>query len=260
MILAEQLQEGLEQELRLMAGKSVAEMLNQHQVLPKLARQLVTEKLISAQRLSPLEQAELLEQLWQGVNLPKPQSLEGDWWEALPTEVQAPLRQRCDQLKLAKYVADRYAEQLEPYFLQRRADLEQVVYGVIRLRSQGVAEEMYLRLVEGEADFTELARVHSVGDERYTHGLVGPMPISQPHSSLRQVLMRLKVGELHPPLRLDPWFLLIRLEHRQPAKLDDRTRDQLLNELFEKEISEFLRPQLEVILPNLTKFVVSAFE
>ena len=47
--------------------------------------------------------------------------------------------------------------------LERRAGLERLVYRVLRLRDQGVAEELYLSLLEGESSFAELATRFSKG-------------------------------------------------------------------------------------------------
>jgi parvulin-like peptidyl-prolyl isomerase len=161
------------------------------------------------------------------------------------------MSQRWDQVRLQKLMEERYRETLEPYFLERRKDLEQVVYGMIRLKNQGTAEELYLRLIDDNANFYELAQTYSLGEERFTHGLVGPMLISQPHATIRAVLESLKVGEVHAPFRVDQWILLVRMEHRQPANLNDATRIQLLQELLQKELDESLDAMLASIYPNL---------
>jgi parvulin-like peptidyl-prolyl isomerase len=159
--------------------------------------------------------------------------------------------QRWDQVRLQKLMESRYQERLEPYFLERRKDLEQVVYGLIRVRNQGAAEELYLRLLDDGADFTELARTYSLGEERFTHGLVGPMLISQPHPTIRAVLESLKLGEVHAPFRVDSWVLLVRMEHRQPASLNDPTRIQLLQELLQQELDQTLDALLAAFYPTL---------
>ena len=158
---------------------------------------------------------------------------------------------RWDQVRLQKLMETRYQERLEPYFLERRKDLEQVVYGLIRLHNQGAAEELYLRLIDDGADFSELARRHSLGEERFSHGLVGPMLISQPHPTIRAVLESLQVGEVHAPFRVDSWVLLVLMEHRQPASLNDATRIQLLQELLQQELDASLDALLAAFYPTL---------
>jgi parvulin-like peptidyl-prolyl isomerase len=129
-----------------------------------------------------------------------------------------------------------YGQQVEAYFLQRQPQLEQVVFRTIRLRQQGLAEELYLRLIDNEESFGNLASRYSIGDERFTRGLVGPLPISQPHPNVRAVLERLKIGDVSPPFVADNTILLLRLEHRIPARLDEAMRQQLLQELLQPDL------------------------
>jgi hypothetical protein len=65
------------------------------------------------------------------------------------------------------------------------------------------------------------------------------------------VLQGLTVGEIHPPFRVDPWVLLVRMEHRIPASLTDATRLQLYNELFEADLNATLDAVLTEIYPQL---------
>jgi parvulin-like peptidyl-prolyl isomerase len=197
------------------------------------------------------EEPLIIERLWEGVDGEAPASLAGDWIANLPEPLKLGMGQRWDQVRLQKLIETRYVDLLEPYFLERRKELEQVVYGLIRLHNQGAAEELYLRLINDGADFSELAQHHSLGEERFTHGLVGPMLISQPHPTIRAVLESLKVGEVHAPFRVDSWVLLVLMEHRQPARLNDATRIQLLQELLQRELDETLDALLAAFYPTL---------
>lgn len=138
-----------------------------------------------------------------------------------------------------------YGKRVEALFLERRAALEQVVFGLIRLQQLQTAEELYLRLSDDGADFAALARQFSLGQERLSGGLVGPMPIGQLHPRLAAALSALQSGELHPPLALDPHVLLLRLEHREAARLDEQRRAQLLQELAQQEAQQTVAMQLE---------------
>ncbi len=249
MIERQQLEEGLQKRLHDFQGLELLEVLERLQVLQRLTRELLVERLLAGVTFTAAEQPALIEQLWKGVSLPAPAQLDGEgrWLEGVPENLHQPLRQRLEQLRLQKLLEQRHGHQVEPYFLERRAELEQVVYGVIRLDSQGVAEELYLRLLDGEDNFGDLAEAFSQGEERYTRGLVGPMPITQPHATIRQALSRLKVKELHAPLRLDRWTLLLRLEHRLPARLDEPTRLKLLQELFDRDLDREVGEQLAVL-------------
>jgi parvulin-like peptidyl-prolyl isomerase len=234
-----------------MALQPLPELLLQHGILRATARESLLQRLRSEVTFTAEEEPLVLTRLWEGVPADPPASLHGDWLSSLPELLRGPLADRWNQIRQQKWVEDTYRDRVEPYFLERRADLEQVVYGMIRLKHQGAAEELYLRLLDDAADFGDLARQYSLGEERFTHGLVGPMLISQPHATIRAILQKLTIGEIHPPFRVDPWILLVRMEHRQPASLTDATRLQLYTELFETDLHATLDAALTEIYPQL---------
>ena len=141
--------------------------------------------------------------------------------------------------------------QSDPPFLERRTALEQVVFSLIRLQQLHAAEELYLRLSDDGADFGELARSFSLGQERLSGGLVGPMPVGQLHPRIAAALGRLQPGQVHPPVDVEPYQLVLRLEHREPASLSDALRQQLLNELLERELGSLVETQVQAQLEQL---------
>jgi parvulin-like peptidyl-prolyl isomerase len=113
----------------------------------------------------------------------------------------------------------------------------------------GLAEELYLRLLNQEDTFENLATKFSEGEERMAAGLLGPMAITDPHQIITSVLRKLTPGEINPPIAVESWYLVIKLEQRQPAKLNQGLRIQLENELLEND----LKPQIIEIITELTK-------
>lgn len=257
MLPTDNLDADLQQSIAQLSQQPFAELLLQRGILRELATGILLRRLRDSVQFTAEEAPQVLTALWDGVPVEPPASLNGDWLAAVPEALRAPLGQRWDQIRQQKWIESNYQDKVEPYFLQRRADLEQVVYGMIRLRNQGAAEELFLRLIDDEADFGTLARSHSLGEERFTRGLVGPMLISQPHPTIRAVLDKLTVGEVHPPFRVDTWVLLVQMEHRQPASLNDATRLQLHNELFQKDLEATLDQALQALYPNLLAVVPS---
>lgn len=219
-------------------------------ILERMIRKSALDTILDSVVFEEDELPAVIHRLWDGVEAPPPQSLAGDWKQDVPAHQVQVVQERWDDLRRQKFVDQTYGQFVDSYFLERRADLETVVYGMIRTRNQGSAEEIYLKIIDDGADFSEMARLHSLGDERYTHGLVGPMAINQPHPSIRQVLDTLQVGETAPPLRIDPWVLILKMEHRQPAQLNDSLRQQLLLEMLESDLVEVL-PQFIEVQPAL---------
>ena len=133
---------------------------------------------------------------------------------------------------------------VESHFLDRKLHLDQVTYSLIRVRDADLAAEIYQQIREGEADFQQLAPLFSEGQERSSGGLIGPVPLGAAHPDL---VPRLRTGELRqlwePFFIVDIWVVL-RLEQRIIAQLDDAMRVQLEQELFEIWFQERLRATL----------------
>jgi parvulin-like peptidyl-prolyl isomerase len=126
-----------------------------------------------------------------------------------------------------------FADEVELRFLERKLDLDQVTYSLLRLEEQELAEELHQQILEGEADFPELARRYSSGPERYSHGQVGPLPLSAGHEELVQRLRAGVPGQVWPPFHLVNIWVVLRFEQLFPAKLDADMRARLLEEIFD---------------------------
>jgi hypothetical protein len=234
-----------------MAGISLHQLLQQQGILRKLARDLALNGLRQGVRLSHGEGLEMLAQACAGLPFEPPASLDGDWIGTLPEPCRDTVKQRWNQLLLEKALDDHYGERVEAHFLARRDDLEQLVFRLMRLPQRGLAEEFYLRLVDDQVSFGDLACRHSLGDERMTRGIVGPIEIGQLHNSLRTVLRTLAEGECHPPFQLDNAIVLVRLEHRRPACLTDALRSRLMQELLEPDLQEWIEAGLAALAGTL---------
>jgi parvulin-like peptidyl-prolyl isomerase len=107
-----------------------------------------------------------------------------------------------------------------------------------------MAQELYFRIQEGEQTLADLARQYSEGPEAQTGGLLGPVELSKPHPLMAQALSTNQPGQLLPPMRLEGWVVLLRLEQFLPCQLDEGMRQRLLNELFETWIAEQIRESI----------------
>jgi len=237
--------------LEAMARQPLHAVLNQRGILQVMARDLVLQALREEVRFTPEELHQAVLQVCAGLPWDPPGHPQNDWITTLPDELRDTVQQRWDFLRLQKALEQRYGERVEAHFLERRQDLEQVVFRLMRLPQQGLAEELYLRLVDDDASFGELSSRYSVGDEKQTRGIVGPVECGQLHATLRRVLASLAEGETHPPFLLDQAIVLVRLQHRRPASLNDGLRQRLLEELLQPELQASIEASLLDLLRAL---------
>lgn len=150
-------------------------------------------------------------------------------------------------LKLEKYKQATWGPRVDSYFLQRKSQLNKVIYSLLRVKDPGVAQELYFRIQEGEQSFADLARQYSEGPEAQTGGLVGPVDMATPHPSLARILATAQPGAVNPPARLGEWIVIVRLEKQIPAQLDDVVRRQLIEELFNTWLQEQLQQVRDIV-------------
>ena len=112
---------------------------------------------------------------------------------------------------------------------------------MLRLRDAELAAELYQQIKEGEALFSDLASSFSEGPEKHSCGLLGPVPLSQPHPALAKLLQVSKPGQLWPPKRHEGWWVIVRLEKLLPASLDAALQETLLLEEGERALQRQLQ-------------------
>jgi len=137
------------------------------------------------------------------------------------------------QERLHRFQQQMFTDDVEVRFLDRKSDLDQISYSLIRLRDGDLAFELHQRLLEGEADFATLAAAHSEGPEREHQGRVGPVPLSQAHPVLVDKLRTSQPGQLWTPFFLKDIWVILRLDAWEGARLDEDARQRLLQDLFE---------------------------
>ncbi len=134
--------------------------------------------------------------------------------------------------RVSVFQSQAFAEEVELRFLNRKLDLDQVTYSLIRVTNGDLAFELHQQLLEEEASFEELASNYSEGSEQQTGGLQGPYPLSQANETVAEKLRVSQPGQLWPPFFLVDIWVILRLEHWEGARLDDNTKEIMLDELF----------------------------
>jgi parvulin-like peptidyl-prolyl isomerase len=201
--------------------KEVLPLLAEYQLLPLLVKEMIIDEAIAQVECTPEEVKLACEQLAQQ-SKQQPQGMNSQQVESLAIR----------QLKLEKFKKNNWGGDLESYFLQRKPQLNRVVYSLISTKDIGIAQELYFRIQEGEQTFAQLAREYANGPEAETDGLIGPVELQGIHPGLAKLLSMAQPQQLMPPTQVGDWIVIVRLEKLLPAKLDRSLSQRLLNERF----------------------------
>jgi parvulin-like peptidyl-prolyl isomerase len=229
-----------------MSGEEVIELLQRHWLLPQLQKELIIDDALTNITCSPEEIFSAYKAFYHQYQITSDEG-RAEWLD----------RNHCNlvqfedlvlrTIKLDRFKQITFDSQISSYFLQRKSQLDRVIYSILQVNNFHLAQELFFRIQDGEATFAELAPQYSSGQETQTGGLVGPQELSIPHPVLAQKLLLLRSGQLADPIQIANCFVVIRLEQYLPAQLDAAMRQRLADELYEQWMQMQLK---ELRLPS----------
>ena len=224
-------------ELQQLIGVEGRALLDRFNLLKPLVEQMLITQAIS-DVVVPVEQ---LEQARLGLLHQRGFDGMAQWAELLEMlgrSEEEVLERLCHSIRRRRLMRQRFAAKAEARFLERKSELDQVVYSLLRLENSFLARELYLQIESGESNFADLAKRYAEGPECNTNGIVGPVSLTQAHPALVEKLQVAKPGVLLEPFRISDWWLVVRLERYEPATFSDAVSDQMCQEMFDAWLDE----------------------
>ena len=212
-------------------NKSTIVLLHKNNLLFPLIKSEIQNRELSNIKISKDSKIEALQKFLKQQNLPDQKSFE-KWKEINNLNDSEVENLALNEIKLKKYCKDKFIKKADSRFLERKSDLDIIVYSLLRVKDSDKARELYLRIDDKEAEFSELASKYSEGIEKKTCGIVGPIPISSAHPILIKHLQNKPLGEVQPPIKIEDSYIIVRVESYEPAKLDNFMREKMSLELF----------------------------
>ena len=221
---------------RLDASALIAK-LEQHQLMPKLVRETIVDRAIAP---ITCDSSAALQAFCARRGLFS-QEQQQAWCQQNEQTPEQMMQSAVRESQLMQFQEETWGEQIESYFLQRKSQLDQVRYALIRTKDASLAQEIYFRLNDDGESFASLASQYSEGQEAKTGGLIGPVELSVPHPTLARMLTVSQPGQLWAPTPIGEWLVIARLEQFVPAQFNDAMRQRLLTEKFQ----QWLQQQIE---------------
>lgn len=153
-----------------------------------------------------------------------------------------------EPMRLNRYCIEEFGHIVERKFLERKDDLELITYSLIRVKDFNLALELFLRIKEGEATFGDLSKSFSLGPEKDTKGIIGPISLTKSHPALTEVLKSSKVGKVVKPFLLQDFWLIVRLESLTKSTLDKQMELKMSQELFNDSLEEKSKIVFDILI------------
>ena len=138
--------------------------------------------------------------------------------------------------KINKYYLKKFKSAAKQFFIQNKDSYNKVTYSLIRNSNAQLVKELYFQIDGKEANIYDLAAKYSEGDEKFSKGVVGPVPISQSHELIRQKIKNSIEGELFEPFKIENWWIVLKLEKIFQTAFSDQIELNICRDLFEKSV------------------------
>ncbi len=138
--------------------------------------------------------------------------------------------------KIKQFFIKNFKSAAKEFFLKNKNSYDKVTYSLIRHSNFKLAKELYLQIEGNEENIYELASKYSEGDEKFSKGIIGPVPISQSHDIIRQKISSCKEGELLEPFKIESWWIVLKLEKIFQTAFSDQIELNICRDLFEKSV------------------------
>ena len=139
--------------------------------------------------------------------------------------------------KIKSIALQEFSKNAETEFINSKTLMDQYTYSLITVKESDLAHELYLQLDSKEADFSSLAKEYSSEGNTNKMGVIGPQSLGSAHPVLREKILIAKKDEISNPFQVDKWWVIVRLEEKVEAKLDDFLRQKITLSLFDKWVN-----------------------
>jgi len=240
---------------RVVDADEIPTLLKRYDLLPKFLEGVAIDEAIADHACSDEEKQQALFNICQQHQLATPEQQQA-WMNAKGFTIADVEALATRPLRIQKFKEEKWGKKVRRHFMERKPGLDQIIYSLIRVQDEGLAHELYYRILEGETTFEECAAHYSQGPEARTGGKLGPVPLNRPHPVISKVLSVSQPGQLWPPRTIAEWFIIVRLEEFHAAQLDEPMRQALLEELYntwlQSRVQELMqtmqvRPRLDIL-------------
>ncbi len=131
------------------------------------------------------------------------------------------------------------ARQVEKYFAENRLSFDSATISHIVVPGAEAAKELRAQIVEEGSYFYALARRHSCDvASRPAGGYIGKVKRAAMDAAMEAAVFGARAGDVVGPFKTDTGWRLVRVEALNPAKLDEKTSEQIKSWLFNEWLKE----------------------
>ena len=205
-----------------------------------IKREIIIDKLIEEENESELPDEELI-QLYLKNNGINTQEELARWMLKENLEKNSLLTRAQRHAKWIKICEKKYKNQAATIFLKNKSKLDKVSYSMIWIEDEALANEVFVRLKEGECSIDDAILMSTNPPQGLTIGRIGPVKLLELPDALAELLRISQPKQLWPPIKVEQGWAIVKNEKLWPAVFNKEEKSKLLIELGEQWIAEEIK-------------------
>ena len=205
-----------------------------------IKREIIIDKLIEEENESELPEEELI-QLYLKNNGINTQEELARWMLKENLGKNSLLTRAQRHAKWIKICEKKYKNQAATVFLKNKSKLDKVSYSMIWIEDEALANEVFVRIKEGECSIDDAILMSTNPPQGLAIGRIGPVKLLELPDALAELLRISQPKQLWPPIKVEQGWAIVKNEKLWPAVFNKEEKSKLLIELGEQWIAEEIK-------------------
>ena len=205
-----------------------------------IKREIIIDKLIEEENESELPEEELI-QLYLKNNGINTQEELARWMLKENLGKNSLLTRAQRHAKWIKICEKKYKNQAATIFLKNKSKLDKVSYSMIWIEDEALANEVFVRIKEGECSIDDAILMSTNPPQGLAIGRIGPVKLLELPDALAELLRISQPKQLWPPIKVEQGWAIVKNEKLWPAVFNKEEKSKLLIELGEQWIAEEIK-------------------
>ena len=203
-------------------------------------RELILDKLIENEATPELSEDEIIQSFLKNQGIYTQEEL-AKWMRKENMEKTSLLIRAARHSKWLKICEKKYKNQAATRFLKDKAKLDKVSYSMIWIEDEALANEVFVRIKEGECSVDEAILMSTNPPQGLKIGRVGPVELRKLPDALAELLRVSQPKQVWPPIKIENGWAIVKNEKLWPAVFNKEEKCRILLDIGEQWISEEIR-------------------
>ena len=205
-----------------------------------IKRELILDKLIENEATPELSEEEIIQSFLKNQGIYTQEEL-AKWMRKENMEKTSLLIRAARHSKWLKICEKKYKNQAATRFLKDKAKLDQVSYSMIWIEDEALANEVFVRIKEGECSVDEAILMSTNPPQGLKIGRVGPVELRKLPDALAELLRVSQPKQVWPPIKIENGWAIIKNEKLWPAVFNKEEKRKIVLDIGEQWISEEIK-------------------